>query len=97
MEVGELEELGIDCRDHLAKLLDCAKEFPVLKQIDKDATMTVDEWLSSLKLIEYSENFKEASFTDMVGFNRDCVVLMLSNVGPRTQDLGSRIERSARH
>lgn len=65
MELGELEELGINRRDHLSRILESAKTLPVMKQLDKDAHVTVDEWLTSLKLIEYSENFKETGFTDI--------------------------------
>lgn len=65
MELGELEELGISRRDHLSRILELAKTLPVMKQLDKDANLTVDQWLHSLKLIEYSDNFKDSGFTDV--------------------------------
>lgn len=66
MEATELEELGINS-EHVTKLLDAAKAFPALKRFDKEAcnTFSVDEWLISLGLMEYSEVFSETGFTDM--------------------------------
>lgn len=65
MELGELEEMGINRRDHLSRILESAKTLPVMKQLDKDSCVTVEEWLKSLKLVDYSENFKETGFSDI--------------------------------
>ncbi|RWS29517.1 ankyrin repeat and SAM domain-containing protein 1A-like protein [Leptotrombidium deliense] len=98
MEDSDLQDIGIESEEQRKKLLESAKYFPVLKQLEKDAVLTVDQWLHSLHLDEYMSRFQENGYIDMskvrsiwdIELN---AVLEINKIGHRKRILCSLGER----
>ena len=69
MEDCDLLEIGVTNALHRDQIISLAKSLAPVKQLTKKKDnlqgMTVDDWLKSLDLFEYKDNFKSNGFNDM--------------------------------
>lgn len=67
---ADLQEIGIQNAADRQKLIISAQQLPSVQPINKlkgtdKFPCSVDEWLKSINLIEYSDNFANNNITDM--------------------------------
>lgn len=93
--------VGVKSEEDVRKILSAArKRFPRLPLLHKTAQVSVDEWLQSLSLTEYSSKFRENGFTDMNKTRKIWefelnAVLDITKVGHRKRILASLGERTS--
>lgn len=70
LDDADLQEISIQNAADRQKLIASAQQLPAVQPVTKlkgteHFPHSVDEWLKSLNLIEYSENFSNNNITDM--------------------------------
>lgn len=70
LDDADLQEISIHNAADRQKLIASAQQLPAVQPVTKlkgteHFPRSVDEWLKSLNLIEYSENFANNNITDM--------------------------------
>lgn len=98
MEDTDLLEIGIKDGLERGRILEAAEKLPKVKQLEANVKYTVEEWLKSLKLTEYSKVFHENGFTDMERVKKIWevelnAVLEINKLGHRKRILASVGER----
>ncbi|CAG9136725.1 unnamed protein product [Plutella xylostella] len=103
LEESDLKEMGIDDADR-TKILESSKQLPLKiaeisnnynnNNISKAPTETVDEWLKSIHLEQYSETFRKHLYVDMDRVRRIwevelTAVLEIQKLGHRKRILAS--------
>ncbi|XP_013409625.1 ankyrin repeat and sterile alpha motif domain-containing protein 1B isoform X2 [Lingula anatina] len=99
IEDQDLIEIGITNQEHRDRIVEAAKTLTPIRPIgSKKLPLSVEEWLSSLRLQEYTETFLNNGFTSMDRVRKIWVleldtVLGITTLGHRKRILASLGER----